>query len=280
MFVKIIEKIDKQFLDKINQEVLLLIIQELMNVLFDGNYEKADEKFEEIEKASLNDDEIINGFMNQFPVLELFKEISGVIKGSSNITDLINKVCYNEENIISIFERVPKEQLLKLVNIYDENIEMIKSIFTQIYDLDEFEKEEVTKVFFKTTKQEIANEFNVNKRTFNKWLKEFFGNRFDNRRIIYIHEYIEIFNTLVGEGKEYLELTDFIKIKKRLDEGMSYDKKRIAYLTNEGTEKNSSTLLKTQKENLMNIKFYQGLDKFPYSLTKMIVDKLGDELEF
>ncbi|WBX77870.1 hypothetical protein PG911_06345 [Tenacibaculum ovolyticum] len=280
MFGKIIEKIDKQFLHKIDSEAFPLIIKELINLLFDGNYEKVNEKLEELEKTSLNDEEIVYGFICQFPILELFKEISGVIKNSSNITDLINQVCYNEENIISIFQRVPKEQLLKLVNIYDENIESIKSFFTDIFNLGEFEKREITRIFFKTTKQEIADEFNVNKRTFNKWLKEIFGNRFDNQRVIFIHEYIEIFNALVDENKEYLELTDFNKIKGRLDEGTSYDKKRIAYLTNEGTDKDSSTLLKTQKENLEDIKFYKKLDKFPYSLTKIIIDRLGDELEF
>ncbi|MEE4001399.1 hypothetical protein V1T75_13725 [Tenacibaculum sp. FZY0031] len=283
MFGGIIEEIYKQLLGEKEEELLLLIPlipRVLIIVLFDGDYKKAEEKFEEMEKASLNDEEIIHGFLQQFPVLELFKEVFEVIKKSYNISDFVHQLSKNEEKIISLFERVPKEQFLKLVKLYSENRVIIESHITDFFGLDIVEKEEVVKIFFKTTKQEIADEFNVNKRTFNKWLKELFGNRFDNRRIIYIHDYIEIFNTFIDDGKEYLELSDFNKIKKRLDKGTSFDKKRIAYLTNEGTSKDSSTLLKIQRENLGAIEFYKRMDKFPYSLTKKIVEKLGDELDF
>ncbi|WP_417800023.1 hypothetical protein [Tenacibaculum sp.] len=283
MFGGIIEEIYKQLLGEKEEELLLLIPlipRVLIIVLFDGDYKKAEEKFEEMEKASLNDEEIIHGFLQQFPVLELFKEVFEVIKKSYNISDFVHQLSKNEEKIISLFERVPKEQFLKLAKLYSENRVIIESHITDFFGLDIVEKEEVVKIFFKTTKQEIADEFNVNKRTFNKWLKELFGNRFDNRRIIYIHEYIEIFNTFIDDGKEYLELSDFNKIKKRLDKGTSFDKKRIAYLTNEGTSKDSSTLLKIQRENLGAIEFYKRMDKFPYSLTKKIVEKLGDELDF
>ncbi|MCD8401056.1 hypothetical protein [Tenacibaculum finnmarkense] len=279
MFGEIIDRIDKQFLDKINEDILPLIFQVLINVLFDGNYEKADEKLEELEKKSSNDEELISYFREEFPIFEFFEEIYFVVKNSSNISEFIHEVCIHEEKIIYIFNRVPKEQFLKLVNLYDENTETIKYFFTDFFGLNKFDEKEIRKVFFNTTKQEIADEFKINKRTFNKWLNVFFGNRFDNRKKIYIHEYIEIFNTFVDEGKEYLELTDFTKIKKRLEEGRSFDKTRIAFLTNKGTDKNSSTLLKIQKENV-NFKYYKGLDKFPYSLTKRIVDRLGDELEF
>lgn len=108
-----------------------------------------------------------------------------------------------------------------------------------------------------------------------------FKNKFDGVRIIYYDEYIEIFKALFLAKNEKLDLTENLKYyKKRIDKGLKYRKKDIAMYTNEGSPLDISTLLKIQKEELKDNEFYFFSDVFPYSITKLLVEELGDEIDF
>jgi len=88
-----------------------------------------------------------------------------------------------------------------------------------------------------------------------------------------LFERVYIYSALFLSEEENFNISENLKIyEKRLSEGMSFNKSKIASLI--------SSNLKTQKSNLKKIDFYSFSDVFPYSIAKSLVEKMGDEIKF
>lgn len=219
---------------------------------------------------------LLDGYLD---VYDFLQELFSAFEEVKNITNFITFFESNKSELKRLFLKIPKKQLLNFINFYDKNEKKFITVAKQIFGVNKLDKEILNK-FFTTSKQNISDEFLIDKKTLNKWLQELFGNRFSGRKKIYLPEYIEIYNTLIDEPKEYLDIVDFPKILKRIHKGMSFNKTFIAFLTNFGTENDKSTLLKIQKEGLNNFPIYNSINKFPYSLMRKLTVELGEELDF
>ena len=102
--------------------------------------------------------------------------------------------------------------------------------------MSDFTKDVVKNYISKTitySKQEIASEFNIDKKTLNKWLYLIYDyDKFKDRKKINFLEYLEIFNAFfLTEGEEKLDInTNLETLMSRLVTGPTYKKKEIIEL--------------------------------------------------
>ncbi|MEL1254106.1 hypothetical protein AAEO57_09990 [Flavobacterium sp. DGU38] len=252
--------------------------QEIINAffaLFYGGREELICRLTQLKDQSYSDQEIFEMLKNEtnldfwLKVSEIIQldTITGVIKTSSSLqesADELMNLITDHDGIKKIFEMQKP--------LAEYNFKTVFNTDLQGKNIDECK--ERTKGLVFVTKETIAKEFECNKRTLSKWLREHFGNRFSrNNRKITINEYIEIFEAFFLSEDENLDLNnDLDKYLKRVEKGMSFSKSDLAWLC--------SSDLKTQKGNLKKIAFYSSINKFPYSKLKEWALKMGYELEF
>ena len=214
-----------------------------------------------------------------FPLVSVLNLLSKDLMKVSGIADLI-KLSSNKKLQV-LLNRVSDEHLNLLDEFYFKKKRFVKDVFYDLLDLHKLEEEAMKKKLFSTNKTKISKEFGVDIKTFNKWLELLFNDRFKGVRKIYFDEYVEIFSALFLAKDEELDLIEYINVyKRRLTEGMRFRKKDIVKYTNEDSPLDISTLLKIQKEQLGSNEFYSFTDIYPYSITKLLVEELGDEIDF
>ena len=235
-----------------------------------GGNEKAENRIEEFKKQSDSAEDLLALIFKEVcfdSLADLFKSL----QNSNNLKDTFNIIAEFAE------AHAKNDTFIESINLISELpsdiSQSIKSNAISKLGLDKDNYiEEIQKKYLYTSKEKIAEEFDVNKRTLNKWLKHFFKDKYDGKKKIYFKDYKEIFETLVGISISGEKQVNLAKIKTRIKKGMSYNKSDISYLT--------TSDLKTQKDNLKNIEPYHFMDVFPYSLAKIFVEKMGSEIEF
>lgn len=125
---------------------------------------------------------------------------------------------------------------------------------------------------FTINKEQLSQEFDVNKRTLNKWLKNFFGQKYSGNRKIYLDDYLTIFKAFYMNQNESINKDGFLgKIKKRIISGPSYFKNDIAQYLDSN--------LTTQKKNVEQLDFHKLFDKVHYSLAHRIANEMGGTIK-
>lgn len=190
-----------------------------------------------------------------------FQNMSDIVKNLKNIKIDESKITNDKtfQNFISNQD----DPSLRLSFLLKKDIS--KSSKSQVYDL--------LQKLFTINKEQLSQEFDVNKRTLNKWLKYFFGQKYSGNRKIYLDDYVVIFKTFYLLDNENMKGEDLYKlIQKRIISGPSYFKNDIASYVGSN--------LVTQKNNVEQLYFYNYFDKFPYSLAQQIACKMGEPLKF
>lgn len=256
----------------------------LVFLLGDGNREKAIIKFKNLRVESNSEEafheafkkEINYDFFNALKQHLNFNSISGSIRSIKAIKEYapeLKKLVTNQRGLDKLLDN--KNGLRSIV---------IKTIFYKKKEADN--QEQLMEIIFKEfsiSKERIANEeFGVDKKTFNKWLEEtgLFKEEFykplseRGKKGVYLDEYVHIFETLFlakEEGKLDIENNIDTYID-RLNSKMSFTKDDIVQIC--------VSNIKTQKEVLRKVAYYNFIDKFPYSLSKELVENMGSKFNY
>lgn len=256
----------------------------LVFLLGDGNREKAIIKFKNLRVESNSEEafheafkkEINYDFFNALKQHLNFNSISGSIRSIKAIKEYapeLKKLVTNQRGLDKLLDN--KNGLRSIV---------IKTIFYNKKEADN--QEQLMEIIFKEfsiSKERIANEeFGVDKKTFNKWLEEtgLFKEEFykplseRGKKGVYLDEYVHIFETLFlakEEGKLDIENNIDTYID-RLNNKMYFQKDDIVQIC----ESN----IKTQKEVLRKLAYYNFINKFPYSLSRELVNKMWSEINY
>ncbi|EDP96758.1 hypothetical protein KAOT1_16383 [Kordia algicida OT-1] len=262
----------------------MLLNSTLVYLLGDGNKEKAINKLQALKDEANSEEEFLEAFKREvnydfFNALysELnFNNISGIMRSFKSIKEKVpelKKLITNQKGVDKILNDKSglKSIIVKTIFIKkNEEItddELMMSLFNQ----------------FSISKERIANEeFGVDKKTFNKWLEEtgLFKEEFykplseRGKKGVYLDEYVHIFETLFlakEEGKLDIENNIDTYID-RLNNKMSFQKDDIVQIC--------ESKIKTQKEVLRKVAYYNFIDKFPYSLSKELVENMGSKFNY
>lgn len=122
-----------------------------------------------------------------------------------------------------------------------------------------------------TTKANIAKEFNVNKRTLNKWLKKSFGNKYEGVRRISVDDYREILlKFTLCEGEDNTFISKHIgEYQERLEKDLVHNQHMI--LQHEGME---GMTYRSLNESLRKKKLDNDFKKVPFSMKEHILEEL------
>lgn len=279
MIGKILRDLEKTGLDSLVKYDI-----ELMSKLYFNGKEEELADFLFNNKESLQTEKDINIFFeSNFPLILFFKLLSKELKEIDYLTDCISiqSSLQSNEKLKELVVKIPEEHWGVMDEFFYQNMEEIKEVAFDKLGLLGLEKEVIKKKLFSTTKRNIAVEFGVDIKTLNKWLVILFQDKFNGERKIYYKEYVEIFKALFLAEGEDLDLAEHMSTyKTRLDKGLNFRKKDIAEYINEGSDLDISGLLKIQKEQLRDNESYNFTNVFPYSIMKVLVEELGDEIDF
>lgn len=261
----------------------VLIDNTLVFLLGDGDKEKAVKKFQSLKANCSSDEEFAEAlkveinydFFNALYTLLDLNNISGIMRSIKKIksqSSELKKLITNQKGIDRLID--DKNGLRSIV---------MKTIFSKKGEF--LSNEQLMTILFKEfsiSKQSIADEFNISKKLLNKWLKieELFDKKFEanlasrTKQGVFLNEYMLIFQTLFLANKEgKLDIQENLdSYINRLNHKMNFSKEDIAVI--------SDSDIKTQKGVLRKVAYYQFVDKFPYSLSKELVEKMGSELNY
>lgn len=278
-----LNKVSKRVKSLPKRRASVLIYNTLVFLLGDGDKEKAVKKFQSLKANCSSDEEFAEAlkveinydFFNALYNLLDLNNISGIIRSIKNIksqSSELKKLITNQKGIDRLIDDRNGLRSIVLNSVFSRKGEFLNDEQLKIILLKEFS----------ISKELIADEFNVSKKLLNKWLKieTLFDREFEKtlasrtKQGVFLNEYMLIFETLflaINEGKLDIQenLDSYIK---RLNQKMNFSKEDIAEI--------SDSDIKTQKGVLRKVAYYQFVDKFPYSLSKELVEKMGSELNY
>ncbi|WP_336126844.1 hypothetical protein [Mesoflavibacter sp. CH_XMU1422-2] len=278
-----INKIRKKINSLPKKRTSVLLNSTLVYLLGDGNKENAINKLQALKDETNSEEEFIEAFKKEvnydfFNALfsELnFNNISGLIRSFRSIKEKVpelKKLITNQEGVDAILN--DKEGLKSII---------VKTIF--IKKNEEITDDELMMSLFKQfsiSKEDIAHEFGTTKKTLNKWLNETglfdkeFTKAISRNQGVYFNEYLKIFETLFlakEEGKLDIE-NNIDTYVNRLNQPLSYFKEDIAVLCDSDK--------KTLKDvtSIKKVAYYSFIDKFPYSLSRELIEKMDSQIEY
>lgn len=240
-----------------------------------GSEEKAKKK---VLKLSHNGTLDENGFNKLMELLYLDKIID-VFKPLTEKAGLINLIKAASEVQIrakNLRQNLSKEEF-KIIQSYIENIPDEKEYLSLLFPgktkiVQNKMIGTLVNSMFSTSKEKIAKEYKIDKKTLNKWLNHFFGKKFDNVKKIKFKDYLQItlkFSLRENEDKFFIgkNLEEYVL---RLDTDLVHN--RCSLLKIDGMD---DLYYKSLKENLKLQNFDSDLKKIPYSMKEQIVDKLN-----
>lgn len=264
-------------IEKKNQESKILDLPSLTDLLGKNVRIK---KYDSIEMANDVFLELLNNFNSEYQnfLLNQLKsdlpvdELEILIKNISNINTFSTLIKVDDFFKIN---NVSPETITKIYMLYkdfkslvDDNIgenrDYIKNKLIQLFN---------KKITFsiKDTREELGYK---NQRTFKKWLVHFYGNKFENRRTIYLLEYIDIIKKFILMPSENdLDIkNNRLEYQNRLKNGLIYSKAKLKKFTNDDYK-----LLQIELEELNDsnkIKIPSDVDFIPFSIAQLIIQHL------
>jgi hypothetical protein len=203
-------------------------------------------------------------FIKNVPVNNMSESILAIDNLKSNKDKLLAKIT-NTDSLNFFFD---KEKEIK---------ELILKTF---FNIDESSKEILSEkikyeVYF--SKQEIADEFGIDKKTLNNWLIMIYGkDPYFDRRKLSVPEYRDIFERMfLANNEKIIDISDNFEIyENRIVKGVFYSKSDIIELANS----NHKTIYSNLSD--VNKSFYKKYAKFPYSIAKSMLEDLGTDINF
>lgn len=192
-------------------------------------------------------------------------KLTGIIRGAKELNDSKDKL-FKDVNVDFLKMLLEKQKIISehflctLFNIKE------KPLTTQ--SLSEAIKKDIY-----YTKEEIAAEFGIDKKTLNKWLMAISGNKYSGRKKLEFLEYKEIFESLFLANDED---------KLDIDRNFEIYFGRLGLLSRQKSDlvEATSSDYKTLKANAEKIcTFYPQMNVFPYCISEAIIEKMVGKLK-
>jgi hypothetical protein len=245
-------------------------LEELYTAFYGGE-EVLKKLVAELQQHGLSDEAIgerLSADMNMEFMMEFTK-----LFASGNFTVLMDDVLAFEASIKTFADKINNPNTLFYWQSAQEKIAHLQ--FKWMYNIEfsgksKAEQKEILKALPYTTKEKIAKEFDVNKRTLGKWLNYSFGDRFTtNQRSISLGEYIAIFEAFFLYDDEEFNLNN--------DFGEYLDRKDTMHFTKSQVAEMAGSDLKTQKGMFREMALYNTVDKFPPAIVKILLDGMDGD---
>lgn len=238
-----------------------------------GSEDAARNQLKQISESSKTPSEFEDAFNREFNVKFLSMLFTPLL--TTNLSALIKGAKELEDSVERLAPHITNPTMLQ--SQLNEQLNIGQLVFKMIFDLADkpVTKETVVEsiknlIYF--TKEEISNEFGVDKKTLGKWLDAVgMGEKYFGRKKLNILEYVEIFSALfLASSEQKLDLNKHFEYYfSRLNQ-MAYKKEDLVQLT--GSD------YKTLRENSeKSIPAYNELNIFPYHIAMAIMQKMGEE---
>lgn len=224
----------------------------------------------------------INLFIKNKEALEVFKSLITIFEKSNSITEIIQAAYTLEKTKVMETKLYSNEILLvRCYLFYEIYNPAYFATLLNLKSLADYSIESLKKYIYKTigySKQEIATEFRIDKKTLNKWLILVYGyDKFKDRKKITLLEYLEIFNAFfLTEEEEKLDLNANLEsVMSRLVKGVTYSKSEIIELGLHTKEDISRTSYNTAHIALQRkYSYFKTYDKYPVSIANKMIEDL------
>jgi hypothetical protein len=261
-----IEKLNHFLFTKVNSSYTQEELTILLNTLY---FEHKSKKGHEIYLIEDNFETFANNFICNLteeqksdfeklynPEIGLFHAL---MESTNDLDQLVKKYQNTEEGVFFLFR-------FHIIN------EIQFELLTIVLGKDKLE-------VFKFSQTDVANEFQIDKKTLSKWLElvdlkeKYFG-----RKQLSFNEYNEIFRKLFLESEEDFDVKNkFQEYKIRLEEKKTLSKKDIIRLGFELIDNPKVADYERAQEIIQENKdfdFYHSMDKYPYAIAIKIINYL------
>lgn len=213
---------------------------------------------------------------------EVFISLKTTFEDANSITEII-QAAYTLENQKVLEKKLYYNEMLlvRCYLFYEIYNPALFATFLDLKSISDYTIESLKKYIYKSicySKQEIASEFNIDKKTLNKWLILVYGyDKFKDRKKINLLEYLEIFNAFfLTEEEEKLDLNANLEsAMSRLVKGVTYSKSDIIELGLNTKEDISRTSYNTAHMALQRkYSYFKTYDKYPVSIANRMIEDL------
>lgn len=223
-----------------------------------------------------------NLFEKNNEAFEVFKSLKTTFQNANSITEIIQSAYVLENKKVMENNLYQNEMLLvRCYLFYEIHNPAFFATFLNLKSMSDFKNDYLKKHISKIitySKQEIASEFGIDKKTLNKWLCLVYGyDKFKERKKINFLEYLEIFNAFfLTEAEEKLDLNANLEsAMTRVLQGVTYTKSEIIELgINVKEEINRSEYNIAHKALQKKYSYFKKYDKYPVSIANSMIEDL------
>jgi hypothetical protein len=250
-------------------------LNQLIMILFGGE-ENTEFKIQEIKDKYITQEEREKELQKLLNI-DFFVEFSKIVP-VNNMSEsiLANDIIKSNRDIL--LGKITNPETLNFC--FDKTKEIAKLVFKTFFNIDDFSKDNLNakikyEVYF--SKQEIADEFGIDKKTLKNWLIMVYGeDRYFGRKKLSLLEYRDILERIIlANNEKIIDISDNFEIyENRIVKGIFYSKFDIIELANS----NHKTIYSNLSD--VNKSFYKKYAKFPYSIAKSMLQDLGTDINF
>lgn len=223
-----------------------------------------------------------NLFETNKDALEVFKSLKTTFENANSISEII-QCAYTLENTKIMENKLYANEMLlvRCYLFYEIHNPAFFATISNLKSMSDFTTDTFKNYISKTigySKQEIATEFRIDKKTLTKWLILVYGyDKFKDRKKINFLEYLEIFNAFfLTEEEEKLDLNANLEsVMTRLVKGATYSKSEIIELglhTKEDISRASYNIAHKALQRKYN--YFKTYDKYPVSIANKMIEDL------
>jgi hypothetical protein len=274
MFDKLQTSITSRF-NNLDHDKKEKFLSQFIIILF-GGVENTELKIQEIKDKYITQEERETE-LHKLLNIDFFTEFIKIVP-VNNMSESILVIDNLRSNKDELFSKITNPDSLNF--FFDKEEEIKKLLLKTFFDIDAFSKEILSEkikyeVYF--SKQEIADEFGIDKKTLNNWLIMIYGkDPYFDRRKLSVLEYRDIFERMfLANNEKIIDISDNFEIyENRIIKGVFYSKLDIIELANS----NHKTIYSNLSD--VNKSFYKKYAKFPYSIAKSMLKDLGTDINF
>jgi len=231
-----------------------------LNKLKDGDY--------------ISDDNLAK--LLKVPTLDTINDITETLIGNNGILNSVKNINSLNDICEESSKNMPQEEIPEILNVIDA-LETVSQKTMPITNNERYAFKVLEKKFsfkIKFSKEEIARELGISKKLFNKFLSEFYGNKFNNKRKLSFIEYIDIIRTFsLKKDEDTIFIHDNLQTYiNRIEAGIIFKKKDLIDIDHSNYKR-----LKADLEKMYPI--YSKLDKFPFSIAAEFMEHLEKNIE-
>jgi len=260
--------------EKISDDIKTKELNSFLIALY-GSEENAINEINQLSDGKKISDENL-GKLLKIQSLNTIQDITENLLGNGGVLDCIKNINSINDICKESSKEIQKEDIPELTKVIDAIATTSKKILpnsnSEEYSIKKLEKTLSFKMTF--SKEEMALELGISKKSFNKFLDEFYGKRFNGKHKISFLEYIDIirkFTLKRNEDKTFIHnnLETYIN---RIEKGIIFKKKDLVDFDNSNYAQIKSDLEK-------KFPIYSKCDKFPYSIVAEFMEHLGKNID-